>query len=397
MIHSLNTLPNNLTTVFVRAGFDLPMNDGVVTDTTRIKAVLPTIKWLLANNHAVVIGAHQGRPKGEVNAEYSQQPLVQCLQELVDCPVHFCKESTGSIANQAKQDLQVGEVLVLENLRFDPREKSKQESERLAMAQELAIGIDAYVNEAFPNCHRDHASMTSLATLVPAFAGLQLAEEIKHLQPNSEQAGPMCLVIGGAKMETKVPVVQQFIGSAEHILVGGMIATTFQVAKGNAVGQSAYEQEEVSTAQNLLQMAETNNTTIVVPTDVIVADSIDSTDTSIATVPFTSSSQSFDIGPTTAAEFARILEASKYIIWNGPVGVSTKPQFSNGTNAVANAIVQATANGATSIVGGGDSLKFFSQAGINQESFSFVSTGGGAMLEYISGKELPAIKALERE
>lgn len=396
MIYALETLPKKYQTVFVRAGFDVPMSDGEVTDTTRINAVLPTIQWLINHNHAVVIGAHQGRPKGEVNLEYSQQPLVKHLQALLHCPVQFCPEATGPMADSAKSNLQSGEVLLLENLRFDPREKSKQPEERLEMATELANGIDAYINEAFPNCHRDHASMVSLAQLKPAFAGLQLAQEIKHLQLRNDTT-QMCLIIGGAKMETKVPVVEKFIGSAKHILVGGMIATTFQVAKGNTVGESAYEIDHVPTAQKLLALAKKHNTSIEIPTDVIVADSIDSTSTSIRTVPFSGKDQSFDIGPDTEAAFTAIIKTADYIIWNGPVGVSTKAQFSSGTTAVANVIIHATTNGATSIVGGGDSLKFFSQAGISEESFTFVSTGGGAMLEYIAGKNLPAIVALERE
>lgn len=395
MIKPLTDVPSNARTVFVRAGFDVPIQAGIVTDTSRLEAVAPTIAWLQKQGHAIVIGAHQGRPKDVINLEYSQKPVAAALEQILTCKVQFSSACTGKEANELKQALQPGEVLLLENLRFDPREKSKLEAEKIEFAKELAIGIDAYVNEAFPNCHRAHASMTSLAQLVPAYAGLQLLTEIVHLTLNIQAHTNICLVIGGAKMETKVPVIEQFIGKAQTIVVGGMIATTFQVALGRSVGASAYEQEAIPIAKDLLVKAKAAGTTIIVPTDVITAADISSEATTVTEVPFTGALQSFDIGPKSQVNFSAVIHSADLVIWNGPMGVSTKPQFKSGTNAIAQAIVQATSTGATSIVGGGDSIKYFTQEGIPINSFTFVSTGGGAMLEFIAGKKLPALTVLQ--
>ena len=384
--------------VLLRAGFDVPIKDGAVKDLTRPKSMVPTMKHILDSGAALIIMAHQGRPKGEVVEKYSQKPLVPVLEELLGVSVQFANACRGEDAQAAAANLQPGQVLLLENLRYDPAEKSKDSQERDSLGKELAGLADVYVNDAFTNCHRDHASMTSVPKYLPSYMGLQLEKEVENLGKVLDNPTlPLTLIVAGAKMETKVPVIEHYLDKSDNILLGGCIANTFIAASGRNVAQSRYEEEWVETAQRISQAADANDaTTVHMPTDSVVADDlkedIDTQNVSIDDIAGTM--KIFDIGTDSAIHYANVIKNSGTIIWNGPVGVFEFECFAGGSSAIAQAIIDATENGATSIIGGGDSIDFFERYNFDISKCSFASTGGGAMLEFISGKKLPALEAL---
>jgi len=381
--------------VLLRAGFDVEISDGVVTDTSRIDALVPTMKYILDGGAALIIIAHQGRPKGKRVPAESQKPLVPVLEKLLGRTVAFADSCTGPEAQSAASALKPGEVLLLENLRYDEREEKNDP----AFAQELASLADVYVNDAFSNAHRAHASMVAVTQFLPSYAGLQLEQEVTALSGvQTDPRRPLVFIVSGAKMETKVPVIRSMLGHADHIIVGGAIANTFLAAQGRDVGASLHEKEQIPEATSILEESKKEGHAIIhLPTDVVVA-SAPGADGG-ETVPVTSvpaSSAIFDMGSATVAAFSDLLRNARMVVWNGPLGYYENPAFAEATKSVAHVIAEQTKAGAlVSIVGGGDTLDFHTRNGLPLSAYTFVSTGGGAMLEFIAGDTLPAVAALQ--
>lgn len=373
----------------VRAGFDVPLQDGKVADTSRIKAMIPTITYITERGGSVVLIAHQGRPDGR-DPEFSQRPLVPVLEELLGTSVEFCEDCTT-----AELNLEPGAVVLCENLRYYKGEKSKDPTERMELAEAIAKHGTMYVNDAFTNCHRAHASMVELAKCLPAYAGLSLEQELKHLgSVLGEHNQPIAFIVAGAKIETKVPVIRQCLHKAQFVLTGGIIANTFLVAAGKAVGDSKIDDEAVEIAKELLAEAEASGAEIVLPVDACTAMGMDDQHPTNQTVPF-ESGIAFDIGTKTQEHYAQILQSVQTIIWNGPVGMYENPLYANGSFALAQAILQATKAGAHSIIGGGDTIDFWNQNNLPLADCTFVSMGGGAMLSLLASDPMPALDALE--
>jgi phosphoglycerate kinase len=382
--------------VLLRAGFDVTLEKGKVMDTERIEALVPTMNRILKEGGALIILSHQGRPKGKVKKEFSQKPVVPVLTKLLKRKVKFASSCTGKETEKAAKALKPGEVLFLENLRFDPGE----EKNNPAFAKKLARLGDVYVNDAFPNCHRKHASMVALAKLLPSFMGLQLQEEIGHLSKVvDDPRRPLALIVSGAKMETKVPVIERFLDKGDDILLGGCIANTFIAARGFDVGKSKYEKEFTEQAMEMMLEADKKTKAdIHVPRDVVLAsDASDLAEKIDLPVEDIEGDMSiFDIGKVTVERYKKVLEKAGTIVWNGPLGLYEFNRFSHGTKRIAEAIAAATKRGATTIIGGGDTLDFHVRYKMSLGAYTFVSTGGGAMLEFIAGKRLPALKVLEK-
>ncbi|MEQ1849381.1 MAG: phosphoglycerate kinase [Candidatus Peribacteraceae bacterium] len=381
--------------VLLRAGFDLPMKDGTVTDTTRVEALVPTMKHILDAGAVLVIMAHQGRPKDGPDPEFSQKPIVPVLQKLLRVPVHFVSDCIGPEAESAVAKAKKGEVVLLENLRFYKEEK-KNDPE---FARKLAALGDVYVNDAFTNCHRDHASMIGVPALIPGYMGLSLEQEVKHLSAvlNAPER-PLTLVVSGAKMETKVPVIRRFLSSGDHILVGGCIANTLIAAEGHKVGSSKYDAEGMADAKDLLaQSGGVGSATIHVPVDAVVAAELsdNAQKESVPVDQIQEGSAIFDLGSQSIESYVEIIRSSRTIVWNGPLGVYEVAQFAESTKVLAAAVAKATENGATSLLGGGDTIDFLNAFNFPLSAYTFVSMGGGAMLEFISGKKFQSLELLK--
>ncbi|MFH1670552.1 MAG: phosphoglycerate kinase [Patescibacteria group bacterium] len=368
-----------------------------VSDPSRIEAIVPTMQEILKQKAALIIMAHQSRPKGKRVASMSQKPLIPVLERLLGKEVQFAEDCTGPQARQMAEDLKPGEVLLLENLRYNKGEK-KNCPELSASLADLA---DVYVNDAFPNCHREHASMVGITEHLPSYMGLQLQKEVENLsEVRDNPQKPFTLIVSGAKMETKVPVIEHFLDKGNDVLLGGCIANTFIAADGKNVARSKYEEEHVPTAVEILKKSGKNgNACVHLPTTVVVAsestDEAQKEDVSVKAVG--EDKAIYDIGEETVAHYARIIGESKMIVWNGPVGVYETDQFAAGTKAIASAIAEATRNGAKSFIGGGDTIDFHTRnPEYSLSDYTFASTGGGAMLAFISGEELPALKALSK-
>ncbi len=381
--------------VIVRAGFDVSIENGKVMDTERIEAVVPTIQWLLKAGASVVVLSHQGRPKGKRLPEYSQALVAPVLEQLLGTPVQFVDSCTGEAAVSAAKALKPGQVLFLENLRYEPGEE-KNDPE---FAKQLAALGDVYVNDAFTNCHRNHASMVALAKLMPAYAGVQLSSELKHLSLVTDKPKkPVVLIVSGAKMETKVPIIEQFLTRGDHILLGGCIANTFIAARGFDIGTSKYEEEQVEKAQELMLESEKEGRALIhVPRDVVLATAPtdDAQKIDLPVEDIVGDMSIFDIGKVTIERYKKILAEAQTIIWNGPLGFFEVNRFSHASKRIAEAIAEATKRGATTIIGGGDTIDFHTRYGYSLADYTFVSTGGGAMLEFIAGKPLPALAPLK--
>lgn len=378
--------------VLVRAGFDVPLVGGKVADDSRIRSIVPTIRYILQHGASVILMAHQGRPKGVVDPAFSQKPLVPVLTELLGVPVGFAQSCSGAETKKMVDALAPGDVLLLENLRFDPREKGKDPS----FAKELASYADVYVNDAFANSHRDHTSMVGVAELLPSYMGLELEQEVMHLTDVlSNPSHPLSLIVSGAKIETKVPVIQSFLTLGEHVLTGGAVANTFIYATGTPVGLSKCDPAEAVHAETILKEAEKQSANIHLPTDALVAvpGQLDTYEPAALDV-IGSQRAMFDIGPRTIAAYEEVIEKSACIVWNGPLGMYEEKQFAHGSIAIAHALQQAAKRGATVIIGGGDTIDLHTRYNLPTDAYTFVSTGGGAMLEFLSGKQLPALKPL---
>jgi phosphoglycerate kinase len=381
--------------VFLRCDLNVPLKDGVIKDDGRIKASLPTIQLLLEKGASLVIAAHLGRPKGEAKPELSLAPVAQRLAELLAREVKFTGEVTGASVTTAAESLKAGEILLLENIRFSAAETSKEESERAAFAGELAQLADIYVGDGFGAVHRKHASVFDLPKLLPHTAGTLVAAEVqvlKKLTQNPER--PYGVILGGAKVSDKLGVIENLLGKVDVLAIGGGMVFTFLKAQGKEIGTSLVEAEMLDVVKGLIATAEKNGVKLVLPTDIVVAPafSADATPTVVAADAIPADQMGLDIGPVSAAAFAAEIVKCKTVFWNGPMGVFEFPNFAAGTKVVAQALTEVSG---ISVVGGGDSAAAVRALGFADSQFGYISTGGGASLEYLEGKELPGLQALE--
>ena len=390
--------------VLVRSDLNVPLDGSTVTDDGRIKASLPVLTKLTDAGARVLVTAHLGRPKGAPEEKYSLKPAVARLAELASFPVTLADDTVGESATAAAAALTDGAALVLENVRFDARETSKDDAERGAFADELVAltgGNGAFVDDAFGAVHRKHASVYDVATRLPSFQGDLVRTEVEVLRKlTTDTQRPYVVVLGGSKVSDKLAVIENLIGKADTILVGGGMLFTFLAAAGHKVAGSLLEEDQIPVVQDYLKRAADAGTTFVIPTDVVVAGKF-AADAEHETVQadaieesrFGTSGIGLDIGPDSAAAFAAKIAEAKTVFWNGPMGVFEFPAFAGGTRAVAEAL---TKTGAFTVVGGGDSAAAVRTLGFADDQFGHISTGGGASLEYLEGKDLPGLSVLDR-
>jgi phosphoglycerate kinase len=385
--------------VLVRSDLNVPLDDDRnITDPGRIIASVPTLKELSDAGAKVVVTAHLGRPKEGPDPKFSLAPVAAALGEQLGRHVQLAGDVVGSDALARAEGLTDGDILLLENIRFDPRETSKDDTERLALARQLVelVGDDgAFVSDGFGVVHRKQASVYDVATLLPHYAGTLVAAEIKVLeQLTSSTERPYAVVLGGSKVSDKLAVIESLAEKADSLVIGGGMCFTFLASQGASVGNSLLEESMIDTCRKLL---EDYGDVIHVPVDIVVADEFkaDSPSKTVAVDRIPDGKIGLDIGPGSVERFTRLLSNAKTIFWNGPMGVFEFPAFAAGTKGVAEAIIGATAKGGFSVVGGGDSAAAVRQLGLPEDGFSHISTGGGASLEYLEGKTLPGIEVLE--
>ena len=391
-IKSLSQLNLQNTKVILRCDFNVPIKDGVIGDAGRIVASLSTIKKLLAANCSVVIIAHLGRPKGEVKPELSLAPIAKKLGELLNQEVLFSPEITG-ISDKAR-GLKSGQILLLENIRFLSSETSKEESERKKLAAELSTYGDIYIGDGFGAVHRKHASVYELAKLLPHAAGDLISGEVAVLEQLTKNPNrPYGVVLGGAKVSDKIGVISNFLDKANLIAIGGGMVFTFLAAQGKEIGKSLVENELIDTVKELIIRAEKLGVKFLLPIDIVVASefSAESMPTIVDSDQIPSNQMGLDIGPKSAENFAREIKLCKTVFWNGPMGVFEFTNFSYGTKVIAQALTQVDG---MAVVGGGDSAAAVRKLGFADKDFGYISTGGGASLEYLEGKVLPGLIAL---
>jgi phosphoglycerate kinase len=384
--------------VLVRSDLNVPLsNDGAITDPGRIIASVPTLKALADAGAKVVVTAHLGRPKGEPDLKLSLAPVAAALGEHLGKDVQLADDVVGRDARAHAERLTGGDVLLLENIRFDPRETSKDDEQRLALARELAelVGsTGAFVSDGFGVVHRKQASVYDVATLLPHYAGTLVAEEVSVLERlTSSTQRPYAVVLGGSKVSDKLGVIEQLATKADSIVIGGGMCFTFLAASGFSVGTSLLQEEMIDTCRQLL---DTYADVIRLPVDIVVADkfSADATPEIVGAEAIPDGKMGLDIGPGSVKRFTSLLRNAETIFWNGPMGVFEFPAFAAGTKGVAEVIAAATAKGAFSVVGGGDSAAAVRALGLPEDGFSHISTGGGASLEYLEGKSLPGLEVL---
>ncbi|MGC4828477.1 phosphoglycerate kinase [Micromonospora arida] len=380
--------------VLVRADLNVPLDKqtGAITDDGRIRAVLPTLGALVEAGAKVVVCSHLGRPKGAPDPQFSLGPVAGRLGELLGAPVHFATDTVGDSARSTVADLADGQVALLENLRFNAGETSKDEAERGAFADQLAAFGDAYVDDAFGAVHRKHASVFDVPARLPHVAGRLVLREVEVLSKlTGDPERPYVVVLGGSKVSDKLAVIEALLPTVDRLLIGGGMCFTFLKAQGLEVGTSLLEKDMVDTCRNLL---ERSGGKIMLPVDVVVADAFapDAAHDTVRVDGIPSHRLGLDVGPETVAGFSAALSQAKTIFWNGPMGVFEMPAFAAGTRGIAEAITKADA---FSVVGGGDSAAAVRALGLDESSFGHISTGGGASLEYLEGKALPGIAALE--
>lgn len=381
--------------VLVRSDFNVPLKDGVITDDGRIRAALPTLNQLREAGAKVIVMAHLGRPKGEVNPAYSLAPVAKRLGELIDAPVALAADITGESARELAANLAEGEVLLLENVRFDARETSKVDAEREEMAAELAELADAYVSDGFGVVHRKQASVYDIAKKLPSASGQLVLKEIESLRKATDNPErPYTVVLGGAKVADKLGVIANLLNKADILVIGGGMAYTFLKAKGYEVGTSLLDLDNVETVAGYIAEAEAKGVELVLPVDIVVAPEFDkdATPTVVPADAMPADQMGLDIGPESQALYAAKIAGSKTVAWNGPMGVFEFENFANGTKAVAAAMSEGEG---FSVVGGGDSAAAVRLLGFDEATFSHISTGGGASLELLEGKTLPGIAVLE--
>jgi len=373
----------------VRVDFNVPLQAGAVTDDRRIRATLPTINYLLQENAAVILMSHLGRPKGKVVDELKMDPVAAQLAELLKRPVKKLDDCVGPEVEAAVKAMKPGQVILLENTRFHAAEEANE----AAFAAQLAALGDVYVNDAFGSAHRAHASTTGVTgTLRPAVAGFLLGKELDYLgQALSNPTPPFLAILGGAKISDKIGVIQNLLPQVDGLLIGGGMANTFLAAQGLSIGSSLVETEAIGTAKSLLDEAADK---LFLPVDAVIADTF-AADAEAQIVPVDEVPEDWmilDIGPASIAHFSNRLAAAKTVVWNGPMGVFEFPRFAEGTFSIARAL--ADLDGATTIIGGGDSAAAVEQSGL-AEKMSHISTGGGASLEFLEGRTLPGVAALD--
>jgi len=381
--------------VFLRCDLNVPLKDGKITDDGRIRASLPTIKTLLANGASLVIAAHLGRPKGEVKQELSLAPVAERLSELLGTPVIFAGAVTGADVTTKAQALKSGQILLLENIRFSAAETSKEEQARFGFAKELAELADLYVGDGFGAVHRKHASVFDLPKLLPHVAGTLVAAEVEVLKKLTQSPErPYGVVLGGAKVSDKIGVISNLLSKVDVMAIGGGMVFTFLAAQGKEIGSSLVEKDLIETVQGLIKQAAAAGVTLVLPTDIVVAPkfSADAPATLVSADAIPADQMGLDIGPESAAAFATAIRGCKTVFWNGPMGVFEFPAFANGTKVIAQALTEVSG---ISVVGGGDSAAAVRALGFADNDFGYISTGGGASLEYLEGKELPGLTALD--
>ena len=381
--------------VFLRCDLNVPLKEAKITDDGRIRASLPTINSLLAKGASIVIAAHLGRPKGEVKPELSLAPVAVRLAELLGKPVQFIPAITGADVTAKAQSLAPGEILLLENIRFASAETSKDESERLALATELALLADIYVGDGFGAVHRKHASVFDLPKLMPHAAGTLVSAEVEVLKKLTvDPVRPYGVVLGGSKVSDKIGVIANLLGKVDVMAIGGGMLFTFLAAQGKEIGTSLVELDLIDTVKGLIKQAEDSGVKVLIPTDIVIAPtfSADATPTLVSADAIPSNQMGLDIGPESAAAFAAAIKGCKTVFWNGPMGVFEFPKFAAGTKVVAQALTEVSG---ISVVGGGDSAAAVRALGFEDSQFGYISTGGGASLEYLEGKELPGLTALD--
>jgi len=386
--------------VLLRCDFNVPIKDGVITDDGRIRASTPTIKYLTERGASVLICSHLGRPDGKPEQKYSLEPVAKRLGEILGQEVFFASDTVGSEARGVAKALLPGGVAVVENLRFNAAETSKDDSERQAFALKLAALADIFVSDGFGVVHRKQASVFELAKALPSAAGLLIERELKVLEKlSSSDQKPYTVVLGGSKVSDKLGVIGSLLPRVDNLVIGGGMLFTFLAAKGLKVASSLLEEDQIPVVEQYLSQAAQLGVNIVLPTDIVMAEKfsqdakyeIASVDNLEAT-SFGSAGIGLDIGPTSAAAFSEIIASSKLCFWNGPMGVFEFDAFSHGTKAIAEALRDM--NG-LSVVGGGDSAAAVRALGFSDSDFGHISTGGGASLEYLEGKLLPGLEVLE--
>ena len=381
--------------VFLRCDLNVPLKDGVIKDDGRIKASLPTIKALLEKGASIFIAAHLGRPKGEAKPELSLAPVAKRLGELLSKEIIFRGEVIGSEVTKSAHNLKAGEILLLENIRFSAAETSKEESERALLASELAKLADFYVGDGFGAVHRKHASVYDLPKLLPHAAGFLVSAEVEVLKKLTQSPDkPYGVVLGGAKVSDKIAVISNLLDKVNVMAIGGGMVFTFLAAQGKEIGSSLVERDLIPTVKDLIAQAAKNGVELHLPTDIVVAPtfSADAPATLVSADAIPADQMGLDIGPESAKDFAKAIEKCKTVFWNGPMGVFEFAAFAEGTKVVAEALTKVSG---ISVVGGGDSAAAVRALGFADSDFGYISTGGGASLEYLEGKELPGLVALD--
>jgi phosphoglycerate kinase len=385
--------------VGVRADLNVPLSGTAIVDDGRILAVLPTLEHLRLAGATLVVCSHLGRPGGAPTAEYSLEPVARRLQELWPQAVRFVPAVTGETVTQAVSAAQPGDIVLTENLRFDPRETSPNASERLSFAQELAEPLDAMVSDGFGVVHRKQASVFELPSLLPSAAGLLVSKEVEVLTAlTSAPQRPYTVVLGGSKVSDKLGVIDALLPTVDTLVIGGGMVFTVLAAQGFSVGGSLLEADHIDTVRGYLEAADEAGVNIVVPTDIVMAEAF-SADAAHTTLPVANleggphgpSALGLDIGPESQTHFADVIRHSHTVLWNGPMGVSEMPAFAEGTRAVAKALTEVDG---LSVVGGGDSAAAVRSFGFSDNDFGHISTGGGASLEFLEGKTLPGLEAV---
>jgi phosphoglycerate kinase len=385
--------------VIVRCDLNVPLNDGEITDDGRIRASVPTLSQLTKAGARVIVVSHLGRPDGKANPDYSLEPVAYRLGELLERPVAFASDTVGGAAEQIVDGLDDGDIAVLENLRFNADETSKDPAEREKFAAKLAAFGDAFVSDGFGVVHREQASVYELAKLLPSAAGLLIEQELGVLERlTTSPEKPYAVVLGGSKVSDKLAVIGALLPKVDTMLVGGGMLFTFLAAQGHSVGASLLESDQIETVKGYITKAAELGVELVLPTDIVVASkfgadaetAVTAAD-AIESTPFGASGLGLDIGPETSARFAEVISASQTVFWNGPMGVFELAPFAAGTKAVAQAM---TAVKGLGVVGGGDSAAAVRALGFNDDQFGHISTGGGASLEFLEGKRLPGLEVL---